>query len=137
MREGQKMRTARRLRQAANTPEQKAWTTLRKLRAEGFPVRRQHPVGPYVADFAVVKEGLVIEIDGGIHRLPDVAARDAERQSVIEALGWRVLRITPEIAASPDHLLEAVRAILVSLPASTAPSPPAPLPLAGEGGGAS
>jgi very-short-patch-repair endonuclease len=38
---------ARRLRQSANFPEVAAWQTLRRLRAEGFPVKRQFPIGPY------------------------------------------------------------------------------------------
>jgi very-short-patch-repair endonuclease len=77
---------------------------LRKLRALGFPVRRQHPIGPYFADFAVERAKLVIEIDGGIHRLDDVRLRDAERQSAIEALGWKFMRVDTETAMSADHL---------------------------------
>jgi very-short-patch-repair endonuclease len=94
------------LRQSANAPEQIAWSTLRILRQHGFPVRRQHPIGPYIVDFAVIKARLVIEIDGGIHALSEVAQRDATRQQANEALGWRVIRIPSEVAFSTDHLLE-------------------------------
>ena len=128
MREGQKTGQARKLRRTANRPEQQAWATLRKLRAQGFPVRRQHPIGPYVADFAVVAERLVIEIDGGIHRLRE--REDERRQAAIEAMGWRVLRFGAQEALSADHLLARVTA---ALHADAAPSPPAPLPQAGEG----
>ncbi|WP_375206766.1 endonuclease domain-containing protein [Hyphococcus sp.] len=61
------IKRARHLRQTANLPEQRAWSALRTLRKHGFPVRRQHPIGPYVVDFAIVRERLVIEIDGGVH----------------------------------------------------------------------
>jgi very-short-patch-repair endonuclease len=98
------IRRARRLRQEANTPEQAAWSVLRELRAFGYPVRRQHPVGPFTVDFAIEKARLVIEIDGGIHALEEVRLRDAERQLLIESLGWRVLRVDAQTAVSGDHL---------------------------------
>ena len=109
MREGQDIRAARRLRRTSNAPEAIAWGALRRLRKHGFVVRRQHPFGRFIADFAIVKAKLAIEIDGGIHRLSDVQARDAERQLELERLGWRILRINSEIAVSEDHLLTLVQ----------------------------
>jgi very-short-patch-repair endonuclease len=106
------IKRARRLRQEANTPEQAAWAVLRGLREYGYPVRRQHPVGPYTVDFAVPKARLVIEIDGGIHKLEQIRLRDTERQVVIESLGWRVLRIDAVAAMSGDHLWAAVAEML-------------------------
>jgi very-short-patch-repair endonuclease len=44
-------------------PEVLLWEQLRANKA-GFKVRRQHPVGPYVADFFVRQASLVIEVDG-------------------------------------------------------------------------
>ncbi|HNR77469.1 MAG TPA: DUF559 domain-containing protein [Parvularculaceae bacterium] len=104
MREGQKIRAARRLRQNANAPEAIAWETLRRLRKFGVIVRRQHTVGRFIVDFAIVKSNLIVEIDGGVHRLASVHQRDAERQEEIESLGWRILRIGPDIAMSKDQL---------------------------------
>ena len=57
------------LRNHASALEQRAWKILRRLRDDGFHIRRQHPVGPYFVDFAVVKSRLAIEIDGGVHDL--------------------------------------------------------------------
>lgn len=105
MREGQKTELARRLRREANAPEAAAWDALRALRDLGVVVRRQHPVGGYVVDFAIVRRKIVIEIDGGVHRLEEVALRDAERQAAIEALGWRVIRIEAGAAMNADYLL--------------------------------
>jgi len=34
---------------------------------EGIKFRRQHPIGPYFADFVCASKGLVIEIDGDQH----------------------------------------------------------------------
>ena len=100
---------ARSLRKSANTPEQVAWETLREFRKHGFPVRRQHPVGRFVADFAIVKAKLVIEIDGGIHNLPSIAERDAIRETAINENGWRVLRVDAATAMSRDHLCALVQ----------------------------
>jgi very-short-patch-repair endonuclease len=85
-------------------PEQAAWEVLREYRKQGFPVRRQHGIGRFVVDFAVVKEKLAIEIDGGIHNLPVVAERDAVREKEIVESGWRLLRIPAEVAMSEDQL---------------------------------
>ncbi len=96
---------ARKLRQAANAPEDWAWQVLRSLRQYGFPVRRQHPVGPYIVDFAIQKAKLVIEIDGGVHHLEDALSRDVERQTGIERLGWRVVRIDAHAAMDADYVM--------------------------------
>ncbi|MCA8887497.1 MAG: DUF559 domain-containing protein [Parvularculaceae bacterium] len=95
---------ARRLRQSANAPEQIAWEVFRSYRKLGYPVRRQHPIGNYVVDFAVVKEKLVIEIDGGVHDLPAVKARDMKRENDLIRDGWRMLRIPAKASMSRDHL---------------------------------
>lgn len=99
---------ARRLRREANAPEQVAWEALRKLRPLGFPVRRQHPIGGYVVDFAIIKARLVIEIDGSVHGSEAVRVRDAGRQTDIERLGWRVLRIDAQDAMNRDHVFAVV-----------------------------
>lgn len=103
---------ARRLRRAANRPEDAAWAALRSLRRDGFPVRRQHPIDRYVADFAIIKARLVIEIDGGVHALPQVAVRDVERTEALETLGWRVLRVSAQDALDGDGLRARVQAEL-------------------------
>ena len=112
MRDGQKTNVARRLRRDANTPEAHAWSALRKLRKYGIAVRRQHPIGHYIVDFAIVSKRIVIEIDGGIHRCAGVAANDLQRQNKIEKMGWRVMRVASELAMSEDHLLALVQSEL-------------------------
>ena len=99
---------ARKLRQDGNAPEDVAWQVLRKLRGFGYPVRRQHPIGPYIADFAIQKAMLVIEIDGGVHASEGVGLRDAEREVYLRSLGWRVVRIDAQTAMSADHVMSIV-----------------------------
>lgn len=96
---------ARSLRRQANAPEQIAWETLRSFRAQGLPVRRQHQIGRFIVDFAIVKAKLAIEIDGGVHRLSSVAEKDAIRDKEISEQGWRVLRVPAETAMNEQYFL--------------------------------
>lgn len=100
--------SARRLRQTANAPEDIAWQALRQLREYGFAVRRQHPVGPYIVDFAIQKAMLAIELDGGIHNLDSVRLRDEARQADLEQRGWQVLRLSAEQAMDADTIMRIV-----------------------------
>ena len=66
-------------------------------------------MGPYYADFACDRLRLIIEVDGGVHRLDEVAARDVERQQALEALGWTVIRVTnDQVYEASEPLIEAV-----------------------------
>jgi very-short-patch-repair endonuclease len=56
-------------------------------------------------DFACVELRLVIEIDGAVHELDAVAARDEARRAEIEALGWTVIRFSNEDALHRPHLI--------------------------------
>ena len=55
----------------------------------GCKFRRQHPIGPYIVDFACVERKLVIELDGSQHA---GSASDSARTRWIQANGYRVLR---------------------------------------------
>ena len=83
---------ARDLRLTDSLAEQKVWELLRAHRMGGLKFRRQHPIGPYFADFACVARKLVIEIDGEHHALQRDA--DSRRTDVLEQAGWRVIRFT-------------------------------------------
>ena len=58
----------------------------------GAKFRRQHPLGIYIADFYCHQHKLIIELDGSIHNLPEVALNDKIRQQNLEFDGYRVLR---------------------------------------------
>lgn len=61
---------------------------------DGFKIRRQSSIGPYVADFYVPVAKLVIELDGGVHFTAQARVYDAERSRYIEAQGVKVIRFT-------------------------------------------
>jgi hypothetical protein len=48
---------ARTLRRASTDAERALWYRLRDRRLAGHKFRRQHPIGPYFADFACVEAG--------------------------------------------------------------------------------
>ena len=68
------------------------WASLRRNRL-GVHFRRQHVMGAFIVDFVCLTRKLVVEVDGGIHRDPDVAFGDRRRQAALESLGLRVLRV--------------------------------------------
>jgi very-short-patch-repair endonuclease len=84
------MRAAKQQRRAMSLPEVRLWALLRRSPG-GVSFRRQHPVGPYVADFYCAAAKLVIEIDGQIHDF--TIARDEQRDEYIRGLGLKILRI--------------------------------------------
>ena len=87
--------TARKLRRDMSPPEVILWSQLRASKL-GFKVRRQHPIGPYVADFFVNVANLVIEIDGSPHDFGDRPEIDAVRDRYMEGQGYRVVRIVSQ-----------------------------------------
>jgi very-short-patch-repair endonuclease len=88
---GQAIRRARAMRTTPTWTEAKLWDRLRLLSVR---FRRQAPMGRYIVDFVCHRANLVIEVDGGVHQLPDVAVRDLERDAWLSSQGYTVLRFT-------------------------------------------
>jgi very-short-patch-repair endonuclease len=85
---------ARELRRAGTPPEQLLWLALRNGQIGGMKFRRQHPIGPYLADFFCHSARLVVEVDGMSH--DDKARQDLAKTKHIESQGLRILRVTNE-----------------------------------------
>ena len=83
---------ARFLRQTETPPEELLWLALRNGQIGGMKFRRQHPVGPFVADFYCHSAKLVVEVDGMSH--DDKMIQDAVRSKYLESQGFHVLRMT-------------------------------------------
>src|SRR5690606_13236165 len=75
------------------TPAEERFRKLLRRKIEGCHFRCQAPIGPYVFDFAEMRHRLLVELDGGIHDLPQVDARDRVKDAWAIAQGFRVLRI--------------------------------------------
>jgi very-short-patch-repair endonuclease len=100
---------AKRLRRISTSAEEVLWARLRGSQLHGLKFRRQVPIGPYVADFLCYELRLVLELDGTVHDEPTQIAHDINRDANLNALGYRVLRITnQQIAEDLDAVLESI-----------------------------
>ena len=102
---------ARRLRRQQTDAESKLWARLRARQLCGAKFRRQHAIGPFIADFCTVERGLVIELDGGQHATQ--AQADQRRSAYLERSGYRVLRFWDnEVLMNMEAVLERIFQVL-------------------------
>ncbi len=86
---------------------------MRLRRLEGVRFRRQHALETFVLDFYCPEHRLVIEVDGAVHQLPDIAEHDAERQRYLEQQGYLILRFTnAEVQDQMPDVLQRIRRAL-------------------------
>jgi len=119
---------ARRLRRDTTEPERMLCAELRHDQL-GWRFRRQHPIPPYIVDFACIEARLIIEADGGQHeRVGEHEARD----QALRLNGRRVLRFwNNDIVENRAGVRQSIAAALGPHPEiSPRPNPP---PRAGEG----
>ena len=113
---------ARQLRRQLTPQERRLWYLLRDRRFARYKFRRQHPVGPYILDFACCAAYLAVELDGGQH--DERAGYDARRSAWLELQRWRVLRFwNNEFMGDEEAVLgKILEALELGLP-SPRPSP--------------
>jgi len=104
----QALTSARKLRKAMSLPEVLLWQRVRN-RAGGIKLRRQHPVGGFVADFYCAACRTVFEIDGISHAMGSRPDTDASRTAWMERHGLRVIRIpAADVLRDPDATAQAI-----------------------------
>ncbi len=92
--------------------ETRLWHQLRDRRLMGHKFRRQHSIGPFIADFACIAARLVIELDGSQHASATKA--DARRTALLASEGWTVIRFWNALVLTDmDNVL---REIITHLP---------------------
>jgi very-short-patch-repair endonuclease len=115
---------ARRLRRTQTDAERRLWSRLRDRRLCGARFRRQHPIGPFIADFCCTEAKLVIELDGGQHALR--LREDLVRTKFLESQGYALLRFWDnDVFTNIEGILERIAESLRG--AGSRPSP-CPLP---------
>jgi very-short-patch-repair endonuclease len=125
---GETQTKARILRHSMSLPEVVLWRVLR-TRPAGLKFRRQHPAGPYVADFYCHEARLIVEIDGKAHNRGDRPMRDVARDMWFSERGLCVLRFAAtDVLADLDSVVRGVVAKAESLiplhqPAAGPPPP--------------
>ncbi len=119
----EKAEQATRLRRDQTAEEEMLWQQLLANRLRGLHFRRQQIVDGFIVDFYCHAAGLVIEVDGPVHRAH--RENDGARDRVLQGRGLTVLHVTNE---QVHHDIEAVlQRILRTIGA--------PLPVSGRGRG--
>jgi len=85
-------------------------------------------MGRFVVDFVCHRSRLVVEVDGEVHDIDAVAARDNERDTWLASRGYRVVRFTNSQAIAATQAT--VEAIVAAAGACTPTPDPSP-----QGGG--
>jgi very-short-patch-repair endonuclease len=95
MRDDRKVSGARAkdMRQTMSNAEVILWSRLRRRQVHGVTFRRQHPIGPFIADFACWEARLVIEVDGPSHVSDEAQIKDQSRTDFMNVQGWEVIRV--------------------------------------------
>lgn len=71
------------------------WSELKAFRnLYGIAIRRQVPIGPFIADFACHSRKLIVEIDAKQHFTDEGIKQDHRRDTWFANAGYRVLRLT-------------------------------------------
>jgi len=123
---------AKQLRRTMTRAETLLWRYLKANRIDGLGIRRQAPIGNYVADFVCFSSKLIIELDGESHDFDERQKADQRRDAFFAAEGFQVLRFTNEQVMS--NLEGVVEAIRQAASAGARGSPPS-LTLPHKGGG--
>lgn len=102
------------MRRLPTDAEARLWAVLRSRQLQNFKFRRQHPVGPYIADFACIAQRMIVEADGGQHA---ENSDDARRTAALESWGWQVLRFwNTDILSNTEGVLTAILQALQEKP---------------------
>jgi very-short-patch-repair endonuclease len=107
----QKFALARALRRLESPTERYAWSLLRNRRILNLKFRRQHVVCGFIVDFLCVTERLVVELEGDSHEANGRGEYDTARAEVLEAAGYRLVRIR-NCDVTPEHLEARLRVAL-------------------------
>jgi very-short-patch-repair endonuclease len=101
---------AKQLRPAMTRAETLLWKHLKANRMDGVGIRRQTPIGNYIADFVCFSSKLVIELDGESHDFDERQKKDERRDAFFAAEGFQVLRFTnDQVMTNLEGVVEIIR----------------------------
>jgi 2-isopropylmalate synthase len=119
---------ARQMRKSFTDAEKRLRRFVRGRNFKKFKFRRQHSLGPYIADFVCLEQRVVVEVDGGQHQ--QQGRYDSKRTADLEAAGFRILRFWDnDVLLRTNNVMEAIYLALTASPH------PNPLPANAERGG--
>lgn len=101
---------AKRNRANLTPAEQILWNYLCKNQVNDLRFKSQHPIGLYIADFYCHAVKLIIELDGSIHKLPEIIKNDIEKDEFYKSNGLKILRFTnQEVFQNINKVLNKIR----------------------------
>ena len=107
--ENRSRKFAKRLRRRMTNAEIILWSRLRRADFVNVRFRRQHPIGPFIADFACIEARLIVEVDGATHSTDAERGYDRRRENFFVAKGWRILRVTnPDVYKNLEGVMRLV-----------------------------
>lgn len=107
------------MRREPTNVERRLWSKLRDRQLAGVHFRRQHPVDPYIADFAAPSWRLIVELDGSQHADNQ---SDRIRDAYLRKQGWHILRFwNNEVNESLEGVLMVILDWLRQAPTLTLP----------------
>ena len=93
------------------------WENLRGKKLDGYKFRREHVIDQFIVDFVCLSKQLVIEIDGGYHKNPEIIEADKLRTKILNDLGYKVIRFTnEEVLTNVDKVLSIIKTEILSSP---------------------
>ena len=99
----------RMLRRQSTEAEHRIWQCIRNRRLHDCKFRRQHRIGPYIADFVCLEVGLIVELDGSQHLEPGHQQTDTIRTAFLQRLGYRVIRFwNDDVLRDTDAVLDEI-----------------------------
>ena len=116
---------AKRLRKTLTPSEKKLRALLKTINQQGAHFRSQVALGDFVFDFGDFKRRILIEVDGGVHRLPDVQLRDSVKTEWAKSQGFELLRFDANMPfAGADQITRAIVEACNRSPHPLIPAPP-------------
>ncbi len=112
---------AKELRQNLTQAEVILWSRLRNHQLAGVGFRRQHAIGPFIADFCAPRIKLIVELVGSQHL--DQEAYDRERTEFLARYGYKTIRFwNSDVLNHLEHVLSAILAECEKTPTRPPPN---------------
>ena len=103
----------RKLRNNSTPAEKYLWSHLKSKQLGGLRFQRQHSIRNYIVDFYCGSIGLIIELDGEIHKHPEAQQRDEMREQELVELGFTILRFENKMVfENLEHIFEWIRDVV-------------------------
>ncbi|MBD0350931.1 MAG: endonuclease domain-containing protein [Flavisolibacter sp.] len=97
------------LRKNMTPAEKMLWDRFYKNQL-GVRIRRQHPIGKYIADFYCHEAKLIIEIDGDIHLIKENKEYDIGRKVCLNEFGIEIIRFTnDEVMNNVEEVIQKIK----------------------------